>query len=60
MGLVLAARRVGSGRCVPEEALLAATLLVSVLTPGTGRMTVLQGAVRLVILAVFLFLAVVP
>jgi len=36
------------------------TLLVSVLTLGTGRTTVLQGAVHLVILAVFLFLAVVP
>ena len=43
-----------------EEVLLAATLLVSVLTLGTGRTTVLQGAVHLVILAVFLFLAVVP
>ena len=43
-----------------EELLLALTLLVSVLTLGTGRTTVLQGAVHLVILAVFLFLAVVP
>ncbi len=43
-----------------EEVLLALTLLVSVLTLGTGRTTVLQGAVHLVILAVFLFLAVVP
>ncbi len=43
-----------------EEVLLAATLLISVLTLGTGRTTVLQGAVHLVILAVFLFLAVVP
>jgi Ca2+:H+ antiporter len=42
------------------EVLLGLTLLVSVLTLGTGRTTVLQGAVHLVILAVFLFLAVVP
>ena len=43
-----------------EEVLLGLTLLVSVLTLGTGRTTVLQGTVHLVILAVFLFLAVVP
>ena len=43
-----------------EEVLLALTLLVSVITLGTGRTTVLQGAVHLVILAVYLFLAVVP
>ncbi len=59
MGLVLAPRRVdGAGRGMPDVGLLAATLLISVLTPGTGRTTVLQGAVHLVILAVFL--AVVP
>lgn len=40
--------------------LLALTLVVSVLTLGTGRTTVLQGVVHLVIFAVFLFLAVVP
>jgi Ca2+:H+ antiporter len=40
--------------------LLALTLLVSVMTLGTGRTTVLQGMVHLVILAAFLFLAVVP
>ncbi|HUA77039.1 MAG TPA: hypothetical protein VMA86_05170 [Acetobacteraceae bacterium] len=43
-----------------EEVLLALTLLVSVMTLGTGRTTVLQGVVHLVILAAFLFLAVVP
>ena len=43
-----------------EEVLLALTLLVSVMTLGTGRTTVLQGAVHLVILASFLFLAVEP
>jgi Ca2+:H+ antiporter len=43
-----------------EQVLLALTLLVSVITLGTGRTTVLQGIVHLVILAAFLFLAVVP
>jgi Ca2+:H+ antiporter len=43
-----------------EEVLLFLTLLVSVMTLGAGRTTVLQGAVHLVILAAFLFLAVVP
>lgn len=43
-----------------EEVLLALTLIVSVLTLGTGRTTVLQGIVHLVLFAVFLFLAIVP
>jgi Ca2+:H+ antiporter len=43
-----------------EEVLLALTLLVGVITLGTGRTTVLQGIVHLVIFAAFLFLAVVP
>ena len=43
-----------------ETVLLALTVLVGVVTLGTGRTTVLQGAVHLVILAVFLFLSVVP
>ena len=43
-----------------EVVLLITTLLVSVLTLGTGRTTVLQGIVHLVLLAAFLFLAVVP
>lgn len=43
-----------------EELLLALTLLVSVLTLGTGRTTVLQGIVHLVIFAVFVFLSIVP
>jgi Ca2+:H+ antiporter len=45
---------------VKEEILLALTLLVGVITLGTGRTTVLQGIVHLVIFAAFLFLAVVP
>jgi len=43
-----------------EEVLLSITLLVSVLTLATGRTTVLQGVVHLVILATFLFFTVVP
>lgn len=43
-----------------EQVLLVLTLLVSMITLGNGRTTVLQGVVHLVILAAFLFLAVVP
>jgi Ca2+:H+ antiporter len=43
-----------------EEVLLSLTLLISVITLGTGRTTVLQGIVHLVIFAVFLFFAVAP
>jgi Ca2+:H+ antiporter len=43
-----------------EEVLLALTLLVGVVTVGTGRTTVLQGIVHLVIFATFLFLSIVP
>ena len=43
-----------------EEVLLAVTVLISLMTLGTGRTTVLQGIVHLVILAVYLFLSIVP
>ena len=43
-----------------ETVLLALSLLTAALSLGTGRTTVLQGAVHLVILGVFLFTAVVP
>jgi Ca2+:H+ antiporter len=43
-----------------DTVLLALTLLVGVITLGTGRTTVLQGAVHLVIFAGYLFLTVVP
>jgi Ca2+:H+ antiporter len=43
-----------------EQVLLALTLLVGVITLGTGRTTVLQGIVHLVVFATFLFFAVVP
>ena len=43
-----------------DQLLLELTLLVGVITLGTGRTTVLQGIVHLVIFTVFLFFAVVP
>lgn len=42
------------------QALLALTLLLGIITLGTGRTTVLQGIVHLLIFAVFMFFAVVP
>jgi Ca2+:H+ antiporter len=43
-----------------ELVLLALTITVGTLTLGSGRATVLQGAIHLTLFAVFLFLAVVP
>jgi Ca2+:H+ antiporter len=43
-----------------EIALLALTLLISTMTLSRGHATVLQGAVHLVVFAVFLFLAIAP
>ena len=43
-----------------DMALLALTLLVCTIVVGSGRTTIMQGAVQLVIFAAFLFLAVVP
>jgi Ca2+:H+ antiporter len=43
-----------------DQVLLALTTLVGVITLGTGRTTVLQGIVHLVIFAAFLFFALVP
>jgi len=43
-----------------DEVLLALTVVVGIITLGTGRTTVLQGIVHLVIFAAFLFLAVAP
>jgi Ca2+:H+ antiporter len=46
---------------MPKEiVLLVVTLLVSVLTLGTGRTTVLQGIVHLVLFAAFIFLSIFP
>ncbi len=57
---IVLAQPLALGLGVKEEILLALTLLVGVITLGTGRTTVLQGIVHLVIFAAFLFLAVVP
>jgi Ca2+:H+ antiporter len=43
-----------------ETVMLVLTLFVSAVTLATGRATIMQGAVHLVIFAAFLFLAVVP
>jgi Ca2+:H+ antiporter len=48
------------GLTAKEIVLLALTLLVGVITLGTGRTTVLQGIVHLVIFVAFLFLTAVP
>jgi Ca2+:H+ antiporter len=52
--------RLELGLNAKDLALLMLTLLLSVITLGTGRTTVLQGIVHLVIFAAFLFFAVVP
>ena len=43
-----------------DQVLLALTLLLGVITLGTGRTTILQGIVHLVMFAAFLFFAIVP
>ena len=43
-----------------ETILLMLTLMVSIITIGTGRTTLLQGVVHLVIFATFLFMTIVP
>jgi Ca2+:H+ antiporter len=48
------------GIAVAMIVLLATTLLVCVITVGTGRTSVMQGAVHLVLFATYLFLACVP
>ena len=57
---IMLGRPLELGLGAKDEVLLALTLLVGVITLGTGRTTVLQGIVHLVIFAAFLFLAVVP
>jgi Ca2+:H+ antiporter len=62
----IAAVSLGYGKAIElgvngkDTVLLALTLLVGVITLGTGRTTVLQGMVHLTIFAAYLFLAVVP
>jgi Ca2+:H+ antiporter len=48
------------GLAPKEVVLLALTIVVSVLTLGSGRATVMQGAVHLVLFAAFIFLAFFP
>jgi len=48
------------GLAAKDVVLLALTFVVSTLTLGTGRTTVMQGAIHLVLFAAFLFLALVP
>jgi Ca2+:H+ antiporter len=48
------------GLDMKDQSLLVITLLLSVITLGTGRTTVLQGIVHLVTFAAFLFFAVMP
>jgi Ca2+:H+ antiporter len=48
------------GLAPKEEVLLMLTLFVSVITLGTGRTTVLQGVIHLVIFAIFMFFAMLP
>ncbi|MCB8882299.1 ionic transporter y4hA [Acidisoma cellulosilytica] len=43
-----------------ETVMLALTMLISTLTIATGRTSILQGAIHLMLFAVFLFFAVVP
>jgi Ca2+:H+ antiporter len=53
-------QRLDLGLGEKEEIQLALTLFIGAITLGTGRTTVLQGIVHLVMFAAFLFLAVVP
>lgn len=48
------------GISAKDTVLLALTLVLSAITLGTGRTAVLQGAVHIIVLAAYLFLAVVP
>jgi Ca2+:H+ antiporter len=57
---IVLGQRLELGLGIKEEVLLALTLFLGVVTLGTGRTTVLQGIVHLVMLAAFLFLAIVP
>jgi len=43
-----------------DRVLLTLTLIISVVTLGTGRTTVLEGVIHLVVFAVFIFFAVSP
>jgi Ca2+:H+ antiporter len=53
-------QRLELGLNAKDLVLLVVTLLLGVVTLGTGRTTILQGIVHLLLFAVFLFFAVVP
>ena len=57
---IINGQRLVLGLPASEMVLLLLTLFISTLTLATGRTTVLQGAVHLVIFGVFLFLSAVP
>jgi Ca2+:H+ antiporter len=57
---IVLGQRLELGLDAQGQVLLILTLLLGVVTLGTGRTTVLQGIVHLVVFAVFLFFAVVP
>ena len=57
---ILIGQPIHLGLQLKEIVLLALTLIVGVITLGTGRTTLLQGVVHLAIFAAFLFFAVVP
>ena len=57
---ILLGQQLDLGLDAKEIVLLALMLLVGVITLGTGRTTVLQGIVHLVIFAAFLFMTIVP
>ena len=57
---ILFQQRLVLGVAPAEVVLLALTMFVSMLTLANGRTTILQGAIHLVIFAVFLFLSAVP
>jgi Ca2+:H+ antiporter len=53
-------QRLELGLDMKDQVVLALTLILGMITLGTGRTTVLQGIVHLVIFAVFVFFAVAP
>jgi Ca2+:H+ antiporter len=57
---IVLGQRLQLGLDAKDQALLAITLLLSVITLGTGRTTVLQGIVHLVTFAAFMFFAMAP
>ncbi|MBX9739567.1 MAG: ionic transporter y4hA [Beijerinckiaceae bacterium] len=57
---IIIAQPLSLGLGEKEQVLLALTLLVTVITLGTGRTTVLQGVVHLVIFVAFLFFTILP